>query len=70
MHGSSAMSKTRFIDGSSYLEIDCITFFKSFLNQSGSASSSLLSPSMLDVLIPGFFYEQGIIEFIIIHLPL
>lgn len=70
LHGSSATSKTRFIDGSSYLEADCITCFKSFLNQSGSSSSPLLSSSMLDFVIPGFFYEQGIIEFIILQLPL
>jgi len=70
LHGSSATSKTRFIDGSSYLEADCITCFKSFLNQSGSSSSLLLSPSMPDFVIPGFFYEQGIIEFIILQLPL
>ena len=25
---------------------------------------------MLDFVIPGFFYEQGIIEFIILQLPL
>ena len=62
--------KTRFIDGSSYLETDCITCFKSFLSQSGSSSSPLLSSSMLDFVIPGFFYEQGIIEFIILQLPL
>lgn len=70
MHGSSATSKTRFVDGSSYFETHYITCFKSFLNQSGSSSSSLLSSSMLDFVIPGFFYEQGIIEFIIIQLPL
>lgn len=70
MHGSSATSKTRFIEGSSYLEADCITCFKSFLNQSGSSSSPLLSSSMLDFVIPSFFYEQGIIEFIILQLPL
>lgn len=70
LQGSSATSKTRFIDGSSYLETDCITCFKSFLNQSGSSSSPLLSSSMLDFVIPGFFYEQGIIEFIILQLPL
>ena len=67
---SSATTKTRFIDGSSYLEADCITCFKSFLNQSGSSSSPLLSSSMLDFVIPGFFYEQGITEFIILQLPL